>query len=303
MESAFVLELSDSKFKDLFICFCGYAQCEPLHSFGPAARPNYLLHYIIDGKGIYQTSNHTYHLGSGEGFLIEPGSLTFYQADKEHPWSYLWIGFSGRRAKEYLEDLGLNSNQLTFRSKHGKDLKRTILQMMRCSDNSITSQYRLQSLLYAFFATLSRNAQEEARESILQSPKNFYVDRAVTYIRNHYASGITVSDIANYLCLNRSYLYKLFQNSLHMSPQEFLTQFRLSIAKELLTTTQFPIEHVASSCGYQNTLVFSKAFKRTIGCTPSDYRVKHWKVTRQNFEENKEILGKLLNENSSETLH
>lgn len=300
MENAFVLELSESKFKDLFICFCGYAQCEPLHAFGPSVRPNYLLHYIIDGRGLYQVNNRTYHLSAGEGFLIEPDVLTFYQADKEQPWSYLWIGFSGRRAKEYLEDLGFNSKQLTFRTEQGRELKRLILQMMRYSDGSITSQYRLQSLLYAFFATLSRNTS--GTEEDIQSRGNFYVERAITYIRNHYASEIKVTDIANYLCVNRSYLYKLFQNSLQISPQEFLTRFRISRAKELLTTTQLPIEYVASSCGYQNTLVFSKAFKRNTGSTPSNYRTEHWKATRQNFEENREILEELLNEDSLKKL-
>ena len=58
MENAFVLELSESKFKDLFVCFCGYSQCKPLHGFGPAVRPNYIIHYIIDGKGFYQTGDH-----------------------------------------------------------------------------------------------------------------------------------------------------------------------------------------------------------------------------------------------------
>lgn len=35
MENALVLELPESKFRDLYVCFCGYAQCEPLHSYGP----------------------------------------------------------------------------------------------------------------------------------------------------------------------------------------------------------------------------------------------------------------------------
>ena len=48
MENAYVLQLSDQKFQDLYLCFCGYAKCEPLHSFGPAVRPNYILHYILE---------------------------------------------------------------------------------------------------------------------------------------------------------------------------------------------------------------------------------------------------------------
>lgn len=52
MENAFVLSLSEQKFSDLYLCYCGYADCEPLHSFGPAVRPNYIIHFILKGRAI-----------------------------------------------------------------------------------------------------------------------------------------------------------------------------------------------------------------------------------------------------------
>jgi len=275
MENAFVLELSESKFRELYVCFCGYARCEPLHSYGPAMRSHYLLHYIVDGKGTYQTGERKFQLEAGEGFLIEPNSLVYYQADGKEPWSYLWIGFSGKRAEEYLEDLGLNSRQLTFRSQKGQELKRLVLEMMGCSDGSVTSRFRQQSLLYGFFSILSENAVDRGRSE--PSKENFYMERAVTFIRNRYSSNIKVADIAGHLCVDRSYLYKLFKNTLDMSPQEFLTEVRLSRAKELLSATKLSVEQVALSCGYQDTLVFSKAFKRSMGMAPKEYSREHWK--------------------------
>ena len=292
MENAYVLELSESRFRDLYVCFCGYAQCEPLHSYGPAMRSNYLIHYIVEGKGIYQTGDWKYELEAGEGFLIEPNSLVYYQADAKEPWSYLWIGFSGKRAGEYLEDLGLNSRQLIFRSQKGKELKRLVLEMMSCSDGSVTSQYRQQSLLYGFFSILSENAVDRGKSE--PSKENFYMERAVTFIRNRYSSNIKVADIAGYLCMDRSYLYKLFKNTLNMSPQEFLTEVRLSRAKELLATTKLSVEHVALSCGYRDTLVFSKAFKRSTGAAPKEYRRENWKPGKTDLVENDEILREIL---------
>lgn len=292
MENAFVLELSESKFRELYVCFCGYARCEPLHSYGPAMRSHYLLHYIVDGKGTYQTGERKFQLEAGEGFLIEPNSLVYYQADGKEPWSYLWIGFSGKRAEEYLEDLGLNSCQLTFRSQKGQELKRLVLEMMGCSDGSVTSRFRQQSLLYGFFSILSENAVDRGRSE--PSKENFYMERAVTFIRNRYSSNIKVADIAGHLCVDRSYLYKLFKNTLDMSPQEFLTEVRLSRAKELLSATKLSVEQVALSCGYQDTLVFSKAFKRSTGMAPKEYRREHWKPGKMDPRENEEILRELL---------
>ena len=97
MESSYVLQLKNHPFPDMYLCFCGYEDCQPLHSFGPAVRPNYILHYILKGKGTFRAGGVVYELTAGQGFLIEPGVQTFYQADASEPWSYVWIGFDGAR--------------------------------------------------------------------------------------------------------------------------------------------------------------------------------------------------------------
>ena len=53
MEDSYVLQLLKPKFKDFYLCFCGFAECEPLHSYGPAARPNYILHYVVFQFGTF----------------------------------------------------------------------------------------------------------------------------------------------------------------------------------------------------------------------------------------------------------
>lgn len=76
--------------------------------------------------------------------------------------------------------------------------------------------------------------------------------------------------MADYVCINRSYLYTLFQNYLGMSPQQFLTTFRITKARELLESTNYPIESIALSCGYSDALVFTKAFHAMKGMSPSN---------------------------------
>lgn len=270
MENSYVLQLLDPKFKEFYLCFCGYAQCEPLHSFGPAVRPNYIIHYILDGKGIYQVDNHRYTLSKGQGFLIEPEVSTFYQADKEDPWTYLWIGFSGSRAKKFLYDTGLGNNGLTFQCPYGEELKQIVLSMLTHTQASSSNLFYLQGKLYEFFSILAQDINLESPSDI--TPESDYIQTAISYIRNHYADGIDVMDIACHLNVNRGYLYSLFKNSLEMTPKEFLTKFRISRAKEQLSLTTSSVEQIARSCGYNDTLVFSKAFKREIGMPPTAYR-------------------------------
>lgn len=291
MEDSYVLQLLEPPFKELYLCFCGYSECKPLHSYGPASRPNYIIHYILDGKGIYQVGEQKYQLSKGQGFLIEPEALTFYQADKDDPWSYLWIGIGGNGVKKLIHNLGLNNRQLIFRCDYGEELKEIVFSMLKHTQSTITNQYYLQSRLYEFFSVMTRDITVDKYEE--QTRENLYVQEAITYIRNHYSQGITVTDIAQHLNVNRSYLYTIFKDNLNLSPKEFLTKFRISRAKDQLTLTDFSIEYIASSCGYHNTLTFTRSFKQTIGMTPSQYRENNRVVPRTRLTASQKELGEI----------
>lgn len=147
MEDSYVLKVKERQFSDLYLCFCGYADCSAGHSFGPAVRPNYIIHYIMKGRGSYTVDGIRYELEEGQGFLIQPGVQTFYQADESTPWSYLWVGFDGARAEEYLKGMGLSENRLIYRSSHGEQLKQTVLAMLRHNTYTASDQFLLEGLL------------------------------------------------------------------------------------------------------------------------------------------------------------
>ena len=85
--------------------------------------------------------------------------------------------------------------------------------------------------------------------------------------------------------MNRSYLYTLFQDNLKISPKEYLTNFRITRAAELLQITDLSIESVAMSCGYQDALGFSKIFKIKMGVTPSVYKKQNVNWQQKEREE------------------
>lgn len=275
MEESYVLQLQKQyqKFSDFYLCFCGRARCEPLHSYGPAVRPNYLLHYVLDGSGVYRVEDREFLLHKGEGFLIEPNRQTFYQASGEDPWTYLWIGFDGAKCESCLRSLGLGNRQLTFRCENGEELSALVESMLACKRRDAEADFTLQSLLCQFFACLARGVSPGPEHYLSrQERENLYIHQAMEYIRNNYADGIKVADVAACVALNRSYLYTLFRRVLGVSPQECLARFRLTRAKEQLTLTDAPVSSIALSCGYQDPQIFSKAFKRQFGVTPAAYR-------------------------------
>ena len=258
------------RFQDLRFIFSGREACRPLHSWGPAVRPNYIIHFILAGKGIYRVGAQTWELHENQGFLIEPEVQTFYQADGDMPWTYCWVGFDGRLVPEMLSQMGLGGGRLTFSCDAGKELEQIFEDILSGSRFQAANELLLESHLYRFFAVLMKNLSLLVESRHAQ--KNSYVQGAMRYIRGNYFRPIQIADIAAYLGIDRSYLFTLFKNETGMTPSEYLANFRLTKAGELLRLTDYSIETIAISCGYPDPQAFSKAFKRKFHCTPVRYR-------------------------------
>ncbi|UTR13757.1 AraC family transcriptional regulator [Salipaludibacillus sp. LMS25] len=270
MERDYVLKTPERDFSEFNLLFCGYAECDPLHHFGPAVRANYIIHIVLAGQGYYRVGDKMYQLKAGQGFLIEPNVLTHYQADGEDPWHYVWIGFNGHAAKNHLHQIGLGGKKVTFETSQADALKTLVFNMLKCDNPTIAKEYYLQSQLYLYFAKLAETTA--LLDHAQQTKDNHYVEKAVQFIQTHYEHPIKVTDIAQYVSLNRSYLSSMFQKNTGKTIQQCLTEFRMIRAEELLTLTHLSITQIAESCGYRDPLIFSKAFKKINGCTPSQYR-------------------------------
>ena len=225
----------------LSVYFCGQEDCGPGHSFGPAMRPHYLLHVIFHGKGIYQCGGHTYHLKAGDAFLIRPMDSIYYRADTSDPWSYAWAGFDGSACKEILE-------QTTFSENNGNDL---------------ATAGNLLLMLSAM-----QKKPSESRTDIA----TLYFQKASEYIRNNYAYPIQISDVARYVGIDRSYLYRIFMEHENISPKQYLLKHRLQMATQLLCSSTCTITEAALSCGFRDAPSFCNYFRQGTGYTPKEFR-------------------------------
>lgn len=295
MEKAFKLDFDNDRLGSLYVNCCGCSQTESLHSFGPASKPHYLIHYILNGKGIFRFHDKEYRLEAGYGFLIQPNELAFYQADEAEPWSYLWVGFGGSRAEEYLMKMGLSARHPVFYCDRDEELYEIVRDMMEHNTFGMANDLRRNGQMSVFLSVLAESVSAGVAAKDEEDKGNQYVKKAVSFIQSNYCNPIKVTDVADYVCINRSYLYTLFRNYLGMSPQQFLTTFRITKARELLDSTSYPIESIALSCGYSDALVFTKAFHAMKGMSPSQYRRQsHHESSKEQLQEVEGLIAKLL---------
>jgi len=263
-------------FVDLSLYQYGHAECEPLHSFGPAIRNHFLFHYIISGRGRLVSTNsdgtdNEYYLEQGQGFLIWPRQRNTYTADEKDPWSYAWVEFDGLKARELLVQSGLSFDYPIYVSYNETERERLKNEILAIANNKDLQPVDVIGHLYHFIGALI-NSSSMRKKISGGSLREFYVREALSFIEQNYYNEITVEDIAAFCNLDRGYLSKIFSSVLSASPKEFLIQYRLNKACELLKITDRSIGEISALVGYPNQLHFSKAFSHRFNISPREWR-------------------------------
>ncbi len=257
---------------DINMYHCGLEACKPSHFFGPAVRDHYLIHYIIRGKGFYKYGDKEYLLRRGQGFLICPEKVTYYQADDQDPWVYCWVGFKGYKAEYYLKQAGLSQKNPVFTYDRDDTMSDCILEMVKTYESNVWNETRILSLLYLFLSKLIEQNGVHSAGRKNENTQEFYVNKAIEYIEMNYSRKIKITDIAAYIGLDRSYLGAIFKEYTDKSLQQFLLEQRINKACRLMKNSELTISDISRSVGYDDPLHFSKMFKRIKRLSPKMFR-------------------------------
>jgi len=92
------------------------------------------------------------------------------------------------------------------------------------------------------------------------------------YIQKHYANDISLAVLSDSLGFSSSYLTKIFNKLEGTTPSKYIRDYRMGIAKQLLSEPGSSINTVSTAVGYPDPFHFSKTFKQTFGVSPSEYK-------------------------------
>ncbi len=102
--------------------------------------------------------------------------------------------------------------------------------------------------------------------------QDFYVEQAVTYIKEQYASDVSLGEIAESIGITESYLSRLFKQKTGYSYVEYLRNTRLHRAMEMLQDQSRRVNEIAYQTGFRDMSYFSSIFKKHFGILPSQYQ-------------------------------
>lgn len=232
---------------------------------------------VLSGKGILRVRGQEFHVHKRQMFLLKDSEEMFYQADQEDPWYYVWIVYGGDHALNFMEHAGFTEGVYVQDCRiDPMEFSNLVTEILERPHLNFSSEvYRL-GLAIQFLSLAIENWEKrsDAPRQKADMAVEDYVAYAARLIRNNYAS-IRISDVADYIGINRAYLTAIFREQMKISPQEYLMQVRMERSRELMLKTELPVRTVAREVGYADQLAFSKIFKKKFGLSPEQYRRKH----------------------------
>ena len=250
----------------------GCGKAEQNFCIGPTIRKEYVLHYISEGIGYYEVNNKKYVLTAGDVFIIFPNEVIKYYTDEKKLMTGYWVDFKGEYAMNYLKKAGLTRDNLIVHN-----VKSSFADcIISCLEHSLKEKYSQLYFESCLLKCLSyiEEASELKNENLSQKQK--YVKTAIAYMEYFYQNKISVSNVCEFLNLERSYFYRIFKEEMNISPSKYLIYLRISKAKDLLLNGE-SVKTVSTAVGIDDIYYFSKMFSQKMGVNPSKYKKQNIK--------------------------
>lgn len=110
------------------------------------------------------------------------------------------------------------------------------------------------------------------------------INLAINYVNEHYKDDISLYTVAKYVNLNSAYFSRFFKKNTGKNFTDYLLDFRMEKAKEMIIGGNLKIEEICNRIGYKSMSYFCKIFKNTTGCTPRQFYIEE--VSKNNKNRN-----------------
>ena len=226
----------------------------------------YLLQYVYSGKGKFKGKPFT----APCIWIVAPGDKFSYSIDDDSAHvEENWMKINGNAAKSFLSEAGFPTESTMCPLPYAKEAHECFRELMNeINYTNVDDRYYM---LQGFFTlcALQRNSLNSAKNNKKLSP---YVSKAIEYIQTHYEEQITEKTLAEHLYISVNYMHRLFLSNTGMTPNYYINNYRISLAKKMLQNTSLSIAQISESVGFSSGDYFCRVFKKFMGCSPSHYR-------------------------------
>ena len=251
---------------DLEIELAGCSNLSGDYTVGRVSPPNHTLFYSIHGKGKFRVPSGEMQLDEGQ-LIILPAGQSFEVTIVSEQWDIIWVNLAdSERWKSFSKsEAAVLDNAKLEGLHHAMEL----LYLERDVDSREAAMQLVSRYLYriidAPLSDVHTHDEKERRQvsrlhslfSTVEKQLQFDWDMESLSEKAHYSA---------------PHLHRLCLQVFGRSPKQHVIHLRMTRAKSLLLSTQWPVSYIASYVGYANVFTFSKRFKKSTGLSPSAFR-------------------------------
>lgn len=266
-------------------------QCSYDWIVGPRVIYDHEFVYIHGGKGTIEIDNVCYKVVPGDLFFYGPLVNHTLASDQEDPFFISGIHFDfTKKYKDRPFPLGsliienfreeLVTERVNFTDFSGfpthinlssePQIRNLIIEMAKEYEGGKIYYNNYLNSLFSLFVTaaarhiVNRNSKVEIKEGIL--------NQIIEFIQNNYNKNLSNEDIGEKFHFHPNYLNQLMVAHTGVSLHQYLVDFRIKKAVEMILNSNLTVSEISQTVGYDNVYYFFTLFKKKTGFTPSEIR-------------------------------
>ena len=232
---------------------------------------SFLLLYTNSGCGCIKTGDISIPLPQGHAVIIDCHTAHEYFSHGES-WDFLWMHFCGMAAQSMFEVIYPGNSVRAVNMDSDERFRRGIISIMdKVIRNDIKASLDISSRIHTLINSL-HSASLEAEESNRKKDTAEDIEMVIDYIRENYSKPVSIDDMINTIHISKYHFIRRFSRIMGVTPYNYLTNYRITMAKTLLRTTSKTVAEIAEECGFLDTSNFITQFKKRTDQKPLQYR-------------------------------
>jgi AraC family transcriptional regulator, arabinose operon regulatory protein len=270
-ESGFIENLASATPASLSIILSSYANHQiPAWTCGKRCIPDHILWFVDKGEIQGEIRGNPIVVRPGMFHWISSGTPHYLKLTSKPPFSVFALRFQLKRKSSFLR---FNEDRLAIES--APNLRRT-MDSIHSTLKLRSPQWFLKFRSLLLLLTMEALEEQKSKNTISRSEFSMHELQMMTqFLQQNAHRKVTPRDLADFFHLSLDYFTRKFRRHFKIPPRQWLQDEQMRHVCSLLCETTSSIKEVADTLGYNDQRFFSRQFKKVMGMTPSEYRMRH----------------------------
>ena len=239
----------------------------------PAGAPEHILIVCTAGRGWLEIDGFRQCVAANQALVIPQAQAHIYGAAQADPWSIHWVHFVGTVGDYYVSQMKKGVYTLAVDAA----LQASLAALFAACRDAYVANFLLHRMIYAsqtlhhLLGHLFFN--NRAFSPLLRSSHFRSIDNTLSVLHDNVSETVSLQDLAQHAGLSKSHFSRVFKEQTGFSPIDYFIRLKMQHACMLLSFRQDSVSQIGLELGYEDPYYFSRAFRKVIGMSPTQYRL------------------------------